>query len=99
MEVIEECACWVYGDKWQVDIDEVRPIMSEAKSKPKNSLKPLDDINSINLTLFPSCQKVLELRIKRACYIASSYKTSVNAYPWYEQTPIDFRWWLFELPK
>ena len=76
--------------KRQTDMNEVRHIMFEAKSKPKNSLKPLDSIKSIDP--FPPCRKVLDLHMKRAWYIARLYKTAITAYPCYEYTSIDFGW-------
>ena len=66
--------------------------MFEAKSKPKNSLKPLGSIKPIDLTSFPPCRKVLDLHMKRAWYIARLYKTAITANPCYEYTPIDFGW-------
>ena len=90
--VIEEFVCGIYGYKRQTDINEVRHIMFEAKSKPQNSLKPLDTIKSIDPTSFPPCRKVLDLHMKRAWYIARLYKTAITAYTCYEYTPIDFGW-------
>ena len=69
-------------------------MIFEKITKPKVGQRPLDSIKSIDSMKFPPCQKVLHQQIKRAWYIARIYKTSTEAYPAFEYTPIDFGWQL-----
>ena len=82
----------MYHYKRQTDIDFVRYIMFEAKSKPNGAKRPLDGIKCIDPSTFPPCKKVLEQQIKRAWYIAKLYRTSTQQYPCEEHTPIDYGW-------
>ena len=42
--------------------------------------------------LFPPCQNVLLLQIKRAWFIAKIYKSAYEQYPALDLSPIDYGW-------
>ena len=95
--IIEEFVCHIYGYKKQTDINMVRSLMFEAKTKPRIlTQRPLDGLKSIDPTLFPPCKRELEQHIRRAWFIARLYKTATEQYPCFEYSPIDFGWKMSE---
>ena len=66
--------------------------MFEEKSKPTISSRPLENLKSIDPTMFPPCKVILEQQTKRAWFITHLYKTVVETYPAFNHTPINFGW-------
>ena len=54
-------------------------IMFEEKLMPTISSRPLENIKSINPTMFPTCKVFLEQQTKSVWFIAHLYKTVVEA--------------------
>ena len=86
---LEEFTCHMYGHVKQTDINEVTKLHFEEKTKPKPSQRPLDCTKSVEPTTFPPCKRVLLEHIKRSWFIAKLYKSSSEAYPLQNITPID----------
>ena len=95
-EEIESYVCIMYGFKRTCKINDVIKSMFEEKSRPTISSRPLENIKSMDPTMFPPCKVFLEEQTKRAWFIAHIYKTAVEAYPAINHTPIDFGWELDE---
>ena len=89
-EEIERYVCIMYGFIRTCKNNDVIKSMFEEKSKPTISTCPLENIKSIDPTMFPPCKVLLEQQTKRAWFIAHLYKTAVETYPAINHTPIDF---------
>ena len=79
LEEIERYVCIMYGFKRTCKINDVIKRMSEEKSKPIISSRPLENIKFIDPTMFPPCKVIVEQQTKRAWFIAHVYKTAVEA--------------------
>ena len=64
----------------------------KAKSKPSSCKKTLEFLKSLDSMLFPPCQKILHLHIKRAWYISKLYKSASDLYPCIDVEPIFHGW-------
>ena len=53
--------------------------MFEEKLMPTISSRPLENIKSINPTMFPTCKVILEQQTKSVWFIAHLYKTVAEA--------------------
>ena len=62
---IEEYVCSVYGFKCDKNVNDLIRKMSEERSKPKSTERPLDCIKSLDPNKFPPCRAVLKQHIKR----------------------------------
>ena len=89
-EEIERYVCIMYGFIRTCKNNDVIKSMFEEKSKPTISSCPLENIKSIDPTMFPPCKVLLEQQTKRAWFIAHLYKRAVETYPAINHTPIDF---------
>ena len=67
----------MYAFKRTCKINDVIKSMSEERSKPTISSRPLENI--IDPTMFPPCKVIVEQQTKCAWFIAHVYKTAVEA--------------------
>ena len=96
VEIVEKLVCRMYGHTIQNDVDSVRFLIFDDKSKPTKNKAPLESIKSIDPARFSPCKRVLLQHMRHAWFIARLYKTACEAHPAMDFSPIHYGWKLSE---
>jgi hypothetical protein len=81
----------MYGKKKLTSIDEARFHIFADHYKTKNSEQRLTSVKKLDGTSLPPCRKVLLQKIKRTCFIAKMWLSSLSPHP-PSLDPVDCGW-------
>ena len=88
---IESFVCKMYGKKKLVSIDEARFHIFADHYKTKNNDQRLSSVKKLEGSSLPPCRKVVLKKIKRTCFVANMWMSSVSVHP-PSLDPVNFGW-------
>ena len=83
--------CFVYGKKMLSDTNKARLDIFLDKYKPKSDEDRVGTAKKLDGSSLPPCHDVLLEKIRRTCFVANLWKSSVSAHPPLLD-PTDFGW-------
>ena len=75
---IEKYTCLIYGKKTTDRINDVRTDIFMDKYKPKREDDKISCVKKLDGSMLPPCSRVLWQKVKRTCYIAHLWMSSVT---------------------
>ena len=77
---IEKFTCLMYGKKNNDRINDVRTDIFMDKYKPKKENDKISCVKKLDGSMLPPCSRVLWQKVKRTCYIAHLWMSSVTPF-------------------